>query len=276
MICKATPPTRALRLLTMVRFCDICGTRFEDGDLRPQSRYCPMCGEQLPKWVIQAIVAPSASHINIPSPSATPALQADPPSEGTKGTNDPTHIERSLSPGTIRVLPLFHEASIHNTSTQQNAPIQLRPGLPESAIPPIEFIHSPLSSEVGDEENTLSTAGEEVNQESESPEDSPSRLSTPTPSFAELSLDIKTYNLPPPFPVPSRYNQAFSRRRVICKLLGGNNQVMYPISKSRKYPRYACPRMDYNPTAPAIHGHHGILITKPIPREFVFSLLLPG
>ena len=36
-------------------FCDVCGTGFQKGDLRPQSKFCPMCGEQLQKWIIGSI-----------------------------------------------------------------------------------------------------------------------------------------------------------------------------------------------------------------------------
>lgn len=88
-----------------------------------------------------------------------------------------------------------------------------------------------------------------------------------SPTTTILSLDIADYNLPPPFPVPERYNTPFSRRKVITKILGGNTQKTYPVAADRRYPMYACPRMDSNPTIPRYQGHHGILITKPVPRE---------
>jgi hypothetical protein len=97
--------------------------------------------------------------------------------------------------------------------------------------------------------------------------------SSPTPESPFLSLDIKAYNLPPPFPVPSHNNQTFSRR-LISKVLGGNPQKIYPMSGDRKTPMYACLRRDQNPTVPNFQGSNGILITKPIPSDLVISLHL--
>jgi hypothetical protein len=183
----------------MVMFCDACGTRFENGDIQPNTRLCFVCGNALPQWLIDAAVNPRQY-----------AVDDLPTTEVSTLTSTETMSEPSSIPESIRVL-----SASDNTDSEP-----------------------------------------------------PSRATSP--AAPELSLDITTYDLPPPFPVPSRYNQPFLRPKVIAKILGGGMQVTYPVSRSREFPMYACPRMDYNPTVPAIHGHHGILITKPMPREFVF------
>ena len=86
--------------------------------------------------------------------------------------------------------------------------------------------------------------------------------------YPEISLDINTYDFPPSFPVPSRYNQPFHRRKVISKILGGNNQTTYPMSITGSG-LYACLRMDLNPLSPRFAGAHGIIITRPIPNTLV-------
>jgi hypothetical protein len=46
---------------SMVLFCDVCGARFEKGDLRPQSKFCLVCGEELSAWVKKKL--DEASHV---------------------------------------------------------------------------------------------------------------------------------------------------------------------------------------------------------------------
>ena len=240
----------------MIRFCDVCGTKFQEGDLRPKSKFCPMCGEQLSPWVIEGITvqaSPATSTTNAPSTASISQPQQD--------TIVVARVPRPNSPGTI--LSSLQSVRAPVTPSQRTDSAAQRQSL---SITPESSTRYPPPPDLDEIEETTSI---------EEPEDSASSECTllipptQTPDYPELSLDIKTYNLPPPFPVPSRYNQAFSRRRVICKLLGGNTQRTYPVSKNRKYPMYACPRMDHNPTVPRTNGHHGILITKPIPREFV-------
>ena len=173
-------------------FCDVCGTGYEDGDLTSRSQYCPRCGTELLKWIIDAL------------------QQKHQPSHGQLGFT--------------------------SSDTQ--------------------FSQTPSTDDKSERTYSISLK------------------SAPGPEFPRLSLDIKTYNLPPPFPVPSQYNQAFFSRRLISKILGGNPQKIYPMSGDRKTPMYACLRRDQNPTVPSFQGSHGILISKPIPSDLVTSLHL--
>src|SRR5271156_2184649 len=36
-------------------YCDVCGTKFADGDLRPHSKFCPVCGEELSRPVLNSL-----------------------------------------------------------------------------------------------------------------------------------------------------------------------------------------------------------------------------
>lgn len=57
-------------------YCDQCGTRFESGQLRPQSKFCNYCGNELSDW-IKARVLPGPLTTTAPStPPITPASKA--------------------------------------------------------------------------------------------------------------------------------------------------------------------------------------------------------
>ena len=51
-------------------FCDGCGIRFEAGQLRPQSKFCHHCGEQLSLWIRKHLVLRTPA-----TPPITPARQ---------------------------------------------------------------------------------------------------------------------------------------------------------------------------------------------------------
>ena len=54
-------------------YCDQCGERFEDGQLRPLSKFCSYCGEPLSDWVKRRL-APDFAATSVPlTPPITPA-----------------------------------------------------------------------------------------------------------------------------------------------------------------------------------------------------------
>src|ERR1700737_1061802 len=199
-------------------FCDACGVGFEDGELSLTSKFCPSCGEELPRWMVAMQTSRSKNN------------------PGAVTTN--VDVDEEL----LYEAPAMSAPEITSPETLQSA------HSPKTPPPPVP-----------------------------SPSPSISSLSEYAPSihipeislreYDEISLNIADYDLPPSFPVPARFNTPFPRRKVITKVLGGNTQKTYPGSKDRRHPMYACPRMDYNPTVPAHQGHHGILITKPVPHE---------
>jgi hypothetical protein len=55
-------------------FCDGCGSRFEEGQLRPLSKFCSYCGQPLSPWTVRQLAQA------IKSTSNTPTLTANRPS----------------------------------------------------------------------------------------------------------------------------------------------------------------------------------------------------
>jgi predicted nucleic acid-binding Zn-ribbon protein len=210
---------------SMVLFCDVCGTRFEQGDLRPQSKFCLVCGEQLSAWVKKKLdeasrvpPSPVLSEIEVqPLPRRnSKTLPATPSTETEMALDDEPSEQR-------RQTPVSMDCDVDEVD--------------ESSIA------SPLPAQ------TLTTAGV-------------------THDYPELSLDINTYNFPPSFPVPPHYGQPFSRRSVIMKVLGGNNQTTYP-HRANGRGIYVCLRIDMNPLSPRFAGAHGIIVTRPMPTTVV-------
>jgi predicted nucleic acid-binding Zn-ribbon protein len=209
----------------MVLFCDVCGTRFEKGDLRPQSKFCLVCGEELSAWVKKKL--DEASRI--------------PPSPVLR------EIEvESLPRKTSKILPATpsteNEMAIDDETAEQRR-------------------QTPVSIDCDVDEVDESSIASSL----------PSQISTTasvTQDYPELSLDINTYSFPPSFPVPPHYGQPFSRRSVIMKVLGGNNQTTYPHSANGRG-IYVCLRMDMNPLSPRFAGAHGIVVTRPMPPALV-------
>jgi len=228
-------------------FCDACGSNVE-GCLRPISRYCPKCGASLLKWIVDAV------HANF-------ATQLDPCSAQRKG--HPQSLRQPSPVGLEAFGQDDEEEDLYGVPPNSNS---------RSATPPLE-IHSPSPSP-SVESSSVSETSDGYSEYQESETVSTDNESEPIRSIAdfspELSLDIRDHNLPPPFPVPERYNQAFPRR-IIAKLLGGSPQNTYPVGRDRRHPMYACPKMSNNPTLPIVAGAHGILITRPVPRELVLS-----
>src|SRR5947207_5416284 len=37
-------------------YCDACGERFEEGQLRPQSKFCTYCGSELSQWIRKVLL----------------------------------------------------------------------------------------------------------------------------------------------------------------------------------------------------------------------------
>jgi len=205
-------------------FCDICGAKFEEGDLRPQSKFCLVCGEELSPWIKNKL----QTRMPVPLLTEIPHPPRNPPSRSAMAENsicmdDPPNIGMT---NTVNSPPLSECEDVEGSS-----------------------IVSPLSPQT-----TVASA----------PRDYP-----------ELSLDINAYGFPPSFPVPSRYNQPFHRRKVISKILGGNNQTTYPVSVNGSGV-YACLRMDMNPLSPPFAGAHGMIITRPIPKTLVPYPRLPA
>lgn len=57
-------------------YCDQCGTRFESGQLRPQSKFCNYCGNELSDWIKRRVLPGSVTTIAPSTPPITPASQA--------------------------------------------------------------------------------------------------------------------------------------------------------------------------------------------------------
>jgi hypothetical protein len=238
----STEPGSFNRMMTI--YCDACG--IELVGLRPQSRYCPKCGISLQTWVIEAMQrneppAPERSRVQRTEDSqSNPPLSPD-PQEPFVGQDD--------------------EEDLYGVPPNSNA---------RNATSPLA-IHSPSrSASVESVSGSETRDGYSEYQESEvASTDGESESGLPmTDLSTELSLNIRDHNLPPPFPVPARYNQAFPRR-IINKILGGSPQTTYPVTKDRHRPMYACPKMSQNPTLPSFAGAHGVLISKPVPKELV-------
>jgi len=56
--------------------CDSCGVRFEEGQLRPLSKFCTYCGEPLLEWIKRRLLQGSSTAGAPPTPPITPASQA--------------------------------------------------------------------------------------------------------------------------------------------------------------------------------------------------------
>ena len=229
-------------------FCDSCRFKFEDGHLRPQSRYCPNCGISLLKLIVDSVQA----------------SQPPPREQGTAQRKENSQSLRQLSPVAQAPLGSHDEeedlCGVPPNSNSRNA----TPPVAVHSQSPAPSVESSSVSETSD--------GYSEYQESETAStDNDSESIHSVADFApELSLHIRDHNLPPPFPVPARYNQAFPRR-IIAKLLGGSPQNTYPVGRDRRHPMYACPKMSNNPTLPTVAGAPGILITRPVPKELVLS-----
>ena len=226
-------------------FCDVCGTKYTDGDLRATSKYCMQCGETLPKLIVDTLRheqrrEPDRLHVQPRSPS-TPLTQTYGGAIAPSGGD-----EEDLygSPESLR----------NETPAAQNS---LRsPG----------DIHSPSPSV----ESMMDSDYEEPNIQSVDNESEAEASISIDPSPSTLSLNIADYDLPPPFPVPERCNLAFPRH-IVGKILGGGHQITWPRARDRRHPMYACVRSNLNPTLPTQSGAHGIMITGPVHKDLVQS-----
>ena len=247
---------RQFRGFALTMFCDVCGTKYDNGDLRATSKYCMQCGETLPKLIVDALQdqqcssqrEPNCSDIQ-PNTPFTPRTQPhDSPIEPFGGDEE----ESYGSPDTLRNEIL----STGNISA-----------------PSSEYGHSP--SQPPSNESSMDSDYEEADRrqsvEIESDDDDTITIDDLSPSTA--SLNIEDYGLPPPFPVPIRYNRAFPRH-VIGKVLGGGLQTTYPVPGDRRNPMYACVRSNLCPILPSRQGAHGIMITGAIPKELVRPLIV--
>src|SRR5579871_2109359 len=50
-----TIKSSTLKMSLFRPFCDSCGQRFEEGQLRPLSKYCTYCGQELSPWLRRII-----------------------------------------------------------------------------------------------------------------------------------------------------------------------------------------------------------------------------
>ena len=57
-------------------FCDGCGSRFEEGQLRPLSKFCSYCGEPLSPWILRQIASPATRSFTTAHPSRAPTTLA--------------------------------------------------------------------------------------------------------------------------------------------------------------------------------------------------------
>ena len=228
-------------------FCDVCGTKYENSDLRATSKYCMQCGETLPKLIVDALKGRQRSGqtepIRQPSTSFHPRTQPhDGPIEPLGGDEEDLYG----SPDTLRnETPTTGNVSAHS-------PEYSRPSSPSS-------IESSMDSDY-EEANS--------NRDIESEDDNSMSIDDPSPQTMSLNID---YDLPPPFPVPIRYNRAFPRH-VIVKVLGGGPQTTWPVPRDRRNSMYACVRSNLCPTLPSQQGAHGVMITGAIPKELVPAL----
>jgi hypothetical protein len=53
-------------------YCDLCGIKFEEGQLRPLSKFCMYCGDPLLDWIKRRL---SSTAFAPPTPEVTPATQ---------------------------------------------------------------------------------------------------------------------------------------------------------------------------------------------------------
>ena len=67
-------------------YCDSCGIKFEEDQLRPLSKYCMYCGEPLSDWIKRRLLLGSSTAFGLPTPDVTPATQ--PQINGTPRNND--------------------------------------------------------------------------------------------------------------------------------------------------------------------------------------------
>jgi len=237
-------------------FCDVCGTKYEDGDLRATSKYCMQCGETLPKLIVNALRGreragqrESNSSCRQPRTPFTARTQPhDSPIEPFGGGEEDLYG----SPDTLR----NENPTTGNISARSSE---------------YRHSHSPSPSI----ESSMDSDYEEPNhrQSVEIESDDDDTILTDDPCPSTMNLNIEDYDLPPPFPVPIRYNRAFPRH-VIGKVLGGSLQTTWPVPGDRRNPMYACVRSNLCPTLPSEQGAHGVMITGAIPEELVHPLNL--
>jgi len=74
-------------------FCDGCGSRFEDGQLRSTSRFCHSCGQELLPFIRAQLASQTLSTVppTPETPPVTPAKDSAPPVQPT-----PTPLEETL------------------------------------------------------------------------------------------------------------------------------------------------------------------------------------
>ena len=232
-------------------FCDVCGTKYEDGDLRATSKYCMQCGETLPKLIVDGLQdrqRPSPRERNRPAcepttPFTVPTHRFDrpiEPLEETKKACTDHHTPHS---------PRNETRAVQSVSTRSSNNIHT-PTLSPSVVSLTDLDY--------EQPDRLSAEIEAEDGDHMSVDASPSTL----------SLNIEDYDLPPAFPVPHRYKQLFPRR-IISKILGGGHQITWPRARDRRHPMYACVRSNLNPTLPSQSGAHGIMVTGPVPKELV-------
>jgi hypothetical protein len=107
-------------------FCDVCGTKYENSDLRATSKYCMQCGETLPKLIVDALKGRQRSGqtepIRQPSTSFHPRTQPhDGPIEPLGGDEEDLYG----SPDTLDAMKPLQQGM--SQPTRQNTAALLRP-----------------------------------------------------------------------------------------------------------------------------------------------------
>lgn len=67
-------PTTAPKEGVFRPFCDSCGTKFEEGQLRPQSKFCSSCGEELSPWIRRLLASGASQTVNVTQTPGAPSI----------------------------------------------------------------------------------------------------------------------------------------------------------------------------------------------------------
>ena len=260
-------------------FCDVCGTKFADGYLRPHSKFCPMCGEELSKPVLNSLKRTAPE-----TPQGTISAGREiPEADGLyKQTPAPSSALSSLKRKAETPQVMIRTAATRVEENLDDVDDALSGE--QSQTPSRRWIQT-RSRPTDNRPRTQEPEGSDSGSEYEGPPlRSPTRQrnfserirQVPIPEdIPEISLDIKSYGLGPPIQVHHTQKQGFSRK-TISQVLGGSVQSTYCKSRlNGQQSMYVCYRLDYNYyLSPSKPGTHGIYFTGACPPELVLTLLL--
>jgi len=241
-------------------YCDVCGTEFAEGYLRPNSKFCLTCGEELSRPVLNSLKRKASKPPQQPSRVASVNVEVVSEPREAITNDDDIYGEQLPTPSRREIIT-------------RSRPTGNRPRVQE----PAEDTESEY------ERDQESESSESEYEEPPTPTPRRRRLLTPlevprpeTPrnlDAEEISLDILSYGLGPPIEVAHRYRQGFARK-TISQVLGGSVQQTYCKMRGCES-MYVCYRIDWNDLSPSKPGMHGMYITRAIPSELVSIFRCP-